>query len=602
MYQLADRRKKSSKSRVIEASTTGTLVAILAGFAWNPATVLAQLPTANLVQDSGFEPVTVLHAFQRNPGDPWIPGEWNAENASVVGESPPISPHAGTGMLRMDATAGTASQVNQIIDVSTYASDIDAGQAVAHFSIWTNAPAASVSPNLLIRAGESRNPSVGTLVPVGGSFIEGYNMSTQTTSLDSDPATWEQIDGVIALPSGTRFLEFQMLEANASIPPDGVYFDTASAVLEPHCTNPPSYMVAWYTGDDCFPADFLGNHDGTFTGFPFCPVEWKVGGGALTFFAGTYVVVPDASALNFGTGDFSIDAWIRTSADGNRPIVDKQSPGYSLRLNDGQVNFDVCDDSVCTNATTAAVVNDGAWHHIAATLFRAGGTQLDIYLDGALAASSPVGSLGTISGSSDLLIGAAPSDAAPTQFFDGEIDEIEIFSRALNTSEILAIAQANIAGKCKWLPPTNDIYAGLPHLPLGQAKVGVDSDDDLRIWNLGSTPDDGVAIDLGESDGLDLELIPGALPEGSVVTLSKIGRLAGMPDQLLATLTTTIVGGDHVLEPDFAPLGASMYTAQAFLGDVMVQEVSGLTGAAVSHAAASALFGNLFKRKKAHPP
>ena len=220
--------------RICGRGIMGGIAVLLAGLAWAPVAVLAQLPSGNLIQDAGFEPGTALHSFSRSPGNPWIPGEWNAESANVInGAITGINPQTGSGMLRINAAGGNSSQVNQIIDVSSFAADIDAGNAVVRFSIWMNAPTANVSPGLLLQAGESQNPNVGVLVPVGGSFINGYNKSILTATLDGDSATWEKIEGAIALPGGTRFLELQFFESVASIPPDGIFFDSASVVLMP---------------------------------------------------------------------------------------------------------------------------------------------------------------------------------------------------------------------------------------------------------------------------------------------------------------------------------------------------------------------------------
>ena len=84
---------------------------------------------------------------------------------------------------------------------------------------------------------------------------------------------------------------------------------TALGARAQPCTPPPSDMVAWYTGDDCGPGDLLVQHNGTFVGLPVCSLHWKVGGGAMAFFPApaTYVTVPSAADLNFGTGDFSIE-------------------------------------------------------------------------------------------------------------------------------------------------------------------------------------------------------------------------------------------------------------------------------------------------------
>ena len=191
----------------------------------------AQVPSGNLVQDPGFEPGTILHPFVGTTGSPLVPGDWNAEDATIItGPDAGISPRAGSGMLRMNKSGGTSGQVHQVIDVSAFAADIDAGNAVATFSIFANAPAANVSPSLFITAGATVD-GTGAVQPLGGAVFIGFNRSLVVGNLDNDTATWEEIKGYLILPAGTRFIDFQMSEAVASIPVQGVFFYTASFTL-----------------------------------------------------------------------------------------------------------------------------------------------------------------------------------------------------------------------------------------------------------------------------------------------------------------------------------------------------------------------------------
>jgi len=88
-----------------------------------PLAALALLATApaqaqtNLIVDPGYEPGTTLHAFFRTSANPLVAGEWNAEDADLIaGPTAGVSP-IGSQMLRINATGGTHSQVNQIVDV-----------------------------------------------------------------------------------------------------------------------------------------------------------------------------------------------------------------------------------------------------------------------------------------------------------------------------------------------------------------------------------------------------------------------------------------------------------------------------------------------------
>lgn len=243
---------------------------------------------------------------------------------------------------------------------------------------------------------------------------------------------------------------------------------TAVGAYAQPCTSPPPGMVAWYTGDDCGPGDLLALHDGAFVGFPVCSLNWQVGGGAMAFFPApaTYVTVPSAADLNFGAGDFSIDMWIRTTSPtgvpGVVPILDKRAAnpviGYHLALFNGYLLVQLADGagSGSTNyfSTSDAnlFVSDGQWHYIAVTVDRDHAQGLVLHVDGHSRSFNPTGRQGSLTNTASLLIGARHAGLGGGTF-DGQIDELEIFDRALSASEIQDIYQAGAAGKCKACVP-----------------------------------------------------------------------------------------------------------------------------------------------------
>ncbi|MEW6652832.1 MAG: SdrD B-like domain-containing protein, partial [Bacteroidota bacterium] len=121
---------------------------------------------------------------------------------------------------------------------------------------------------------------------------------------------------------------------------------------KPGCVNPPSGMVAWWHLD--FSArdgrqDIAGfNNVGTMINNPL-QVAGKVLGALQFDGVDDYVEVADHSELNFGTGDFSFDAWIKTDAKTNvKVLVDKRKAynrGYSFFLNDGYLSLQLADGS-----------------------------------------------------------------------------------------------------------------------------------------------------------------------------------------------------------------------------------------------------------------
>lgn len=228
------------------------------------------------------------------------------------------------------------------------------------------------------------------------------------------------------------------------------------------CVPRPQGMVAWYTGDDTTPIDHLGQHDGTFVGFPISSSDSKVGGGALeTHAPNTYVTVPGGTgpgSLNFGTGDFSIDMWVKTTANaGVQTLIDKRvasAPGavgvvgYAVYLVNGTLSVQLADPNFGHyNYNSGLLVADGTWHFVAVIVDRDDPGGPKMYVDGSVAPPFiPTNRQGNLDNPAPLLIGA---HAFGGGVFTGLLDEIEFFNRALTPDEVDAIRLADVRGKCK---------------------------------------------------------------------------------------------------------------------------------------------------------
>jgi hypothetical protein len=240
-------------------------------------------------------------------------------------------------------------------------------------------------------------------------------------------------------------------------------FDDSYLTKVGYCTPPPAQMVSWWA--DCDPNDRIGPNDGAAQGTPFCPAESRVGGQALGFDTETltFVRVDDHPSFGAFAGNFTIDAWIKTEP--GSPIMQKGyagGPGFFLSVDfNGRLSFAACDVSAsCFGPMLGnAVVGDGAWHHVAVTV---DDSTVTLYVDGTLDASAPF-PLGSLVSSQVMLIGASgPLGVVITDVFDGLMDEIEIFSRALTPAEIAAIHGSGSAGKCKCTEPPEDMLAWWP--------------------------------------------------------------------------------------------------------------------------------------------
>lgn len=172
------------------------------------------------------------------------------------------------------------------------------------------------------------------------------------------------------------------------------------------------------------------------------------------------VVVPDATALNFGANaDFSIEAWIRpetaSTAYGVQTIVDKRytpndwtATGYAFCLVNGQV--------ACQLAVAGSPVNygpagddlrDGELHHVALTLDRDSTTGGKLYVDGALVLTfNPTGRQGSLTNAQPFRIGNH-AHATLNAHMKGLIDEASLYNRCLTATEIQSIHAAGRGGK-----------------------------------------------------------------------------------------------------------------------------------------------------------
>ena len=91
---------------------------------------------------------------------------------------------------------------------------------------------------------------------------------------------------------------------------------------------------------------------------------------------------------------------------------------------------------------------DGQWHHIAVTVVRNSTNGGSFYVDGvSVLQFDPTSEQGDLTTTAPLCIGNH-SDPSYYAFFDGLIDELSIYNRALSSNEIAGIYSAGSAGKC----------------------------------------------------------------------------------------------------------------------------------------------------------
>ncbi len=146
-----------------------------------------------------------------------------------------------------------------------------------------------------------------------------------------------------------------------------------------------------------------------------------------------YINVSNHADFNFGTRNFTITAWIKTSSENSGRIVAKSNhnrdDGYQLGPSSGVLRFYLLDSNPVANSTKT--VDDDVWHNIVAVR---NDSKLRIYIDGVLEATARGVSGWNVSSNNTLKIGRR--DGNEKTYFKGIIDEVRIYNRHLSDEEI----------------------------------------------------------------------------------------------------------------------------------------------------------------------
>jgi len=235
----------------------------------------------------------------------------------------------------------------------------------------------------------------------------------------------------------------------------------------PACVTPPSSLSAWWPLDPAAggkqTVDLVNNVNATVNGAAlFGPGEV---GQALTFDGSTvFVSAPNSPSIDIGTGDFSIDFWMRIddptviTGRGARVILDKRNDtnGYHIFLSNGRFGIQLADGTLDNNyqPTTPSPL-DKLWHFYAVTVQRSSPTGIQFYVDGQLVSGTgdPTPHPKSLSNTTSLQLGQATTGGSSN--FKGSLDEFELFKKALSAAEVLSLYNAGTTGKCRAGAPSS---------------------------------------------------------------------------------------------------------------------------------------------------
>lgn len=146
---------------------------------------------------------------------------------------------------------------------------------------------------------------------------------------------------------------------------------------------------------------------------------------------------------NLVSNDFSLAFWVKTTQTGGagqwwagRGLVDGYVAADANDFGTSLVGNDVAFGTGNPDTTIVSTIpiNDGLWHYCVATRQQSTGT-LNLYVDGSWQATA-TGGTNVLSAAAWLRFGSRQNDA---NFFNGSLDEVKIYNRALGSNEVTAL-------------------------------------------------------------------------------------------------------------------------------------------------------------------
>ena len=254
---------------------------------------------------------------------------------------------------------------------------------------------------------------------------------------------------------------------------------TASDTFQVTATQNPNLTsqiaaLAFSEGSDTNAADSSGSgHNGTLVNGP----TWTAGkpnfDSAVSLDGSNdHVLVANPGTLNFGTGDFTIAAWIKRQATGvEHTILSKTASTtwttggkeFFVSGSDNRLYFGAY--NVAEVSSTGTITNDGLWHHVAVTFVDSANT-VSFYIDGVASGGGTLNLPADVS-SHVVKIGGHPAG----HYFRGVIDEFRVFSRALSSVEVQTVMNNAILSAPDTTPPVRSNGQPSGTLPMGTTQA-----------------------------------------------------------------------------------------------------------------------------------
>jgi hypothetical protein len=179
-----------------------------------------------------------------------------------------------------------------------------------------------------------------------------------------------------------------------------------------------------------------------------------------------YVQTAPTPAPQLGTGNLTLEAWVRTTSTAFNLIMGANgSQDYWLGMTNNKAVFVV--NGGLGNCASTTSINDGRWHHVAGV--RAG-AQTFIYVDGQLENTFTIGA-GTLANPTGYLSIGRYGSTTTGYYWQGGIDEARFYSAALTAAQV----QADMFSTTAAVPGSLKAYYNMDQGTAGGTNAGITS-------------------------------------------------------------------------------------------------------------------------------
>ncbi|MEW5800221.1 MAG: LamG domain-containing protein [Bacteroidota bacterium] len=215
---------------------------------------------------------------------------------------------------------------------------------------------------------------------------------------------------------------------------------------------PTDGLIVWYPfNGNANDSTINGNHADSVKNVTLVSDRFGVSGKAYSFNgSNSYLNVPLSNSLKIHN-DITVCVWIKSNVKLiNKAIVEKyygtqSDHGWLIETNvQGNILFEGRDGRGGATTITSLVLfpSDDKWHLVVGQRM---GNIWRVFMDGKLESSMDIGgAAGSIESNGSLRIGASNNNGTISQYFNGSLDDIRIYNRALTENEILVLFNETI--------------------------------------------------------------------------------------------------------------------------------------------------------------